>query len=445
MDLIKKWYQDFSKRLKTYSNLLIALIQKWYHQSLHGLLAPFKKKIDSTGMMGILKGQSLFVGLSQEQLQTITKYVRLVALSPNERVQNHPDMEGHNIYILLSGNLLASKRPKADLPAGDATEYGAGEVLNILRLTNPENSVNITSVLRPATCLVVDIDALSRDSHYINISTTLLTNMAHQFSERLQHTEQVLIKTNMIAMQSIAKQFEEIRIRVRFGMFIIRMIIVLCIYTLSLRGFEIIENTFVDPVILSYSFLLLVALVIYFNMLKTQLPLSEFGFSSKDWKASAIEGTIMAFFLFLIIMLIKLSIITFVPGYQHISLFEYETGIDSSLHIVNWRGPFAMLIYVVFVPVQEFLVRGGLQGSLFSFLSGSVQHRKWVSIVISNLIFITFHSHISFAFGAMTFLPGLAWGYLYSRHRTLVGVIVSHILVGISTVFILGARSLLGG
>ena len=36
------------------------------------------------------------------------------------------------------------------------------------------------------------------------------------------------------------------------------------------------------------------------------------------------------------------------------------------------------------------------------------------------------------------FLPGLFWGWLYARHGTLIGVSVSHILLGLWTVFVVG-------
>jgi hypothetical protein len=101
-------------------------------------------------------------------------------------------------------------------------------------------------------------------------------------------------------------------------------------------------------------------------------------------------------------------------------------------------------IYVLLSPVQEFVARGVLQGSLQEFLTGRNGVLK--AILISNLIFSTFHLFVSPYFAVAAFLSGIFWGWLYSRHRTLIGVSVSHILVGAWTLYFLGAHCIfLGG
>jgi membrane protease YdiL (CAAX protease family) len=48
------------------------------------------------------------------------------------------------------------------------------------------------------------------------------------------------------------------------------------------------------------------------------------------------------------------------------------------------------------------------------------------------------HLHMSFLFATLAFLPGLFWGWLFSRRRNLVGVTLSHAVVGGYVFFILG-------
>jgi membrane protease YdiL (CAAX protease family) len=43
----------------------------------------------------------------------------------------------------------------------------------------------------------------------------------------------------------------------------------------------------------------------------------------------------------------------------------------------------------------------------------------------------------------MAFLPGLFWGWLYSRHRTLIGVTISHILIGAWIFYFVGVHGIL--
>jgi membrane protease YdiL (CAAX protease family) len=57
---------------------------------------------------------------------------------------------------------------------------------------------------------------------------------------------------------------------------------------------------------------------------------------------------------------------------------------------------------------------------------------------MANALFAATHTHISPWFSLMAFVTGLMWGWLYARQRSLLGVFVSHTLVGIWAVKVLG-------
>lgn len=86
--------------------------------------------------------------------------------------------------------------------------------------------------------------------------------------------------------------------------------------------------------------------------------------------------------------------------------------------------------------MQELIVRGVLQSSFYEFITG--RHRNFWAILLSNLLFSITHMHLSLAASFIVFVPGLFWGWLYSRYRTLVGVIFSHLFIGIWAFFIVG-------
>ena len=60
------------------------------------------------------------------------------------------------------------------------------------------------------------------------------------------------------------------------------------------------------------------------------------------------------------------------------------------------------------------------------------------AVLLSTLMFTQIHLHLTPAYAIAVFFPSLFWGALYARHRTLVGVSVSHILIGIYVAFFLG-------
>jgi membrane protease YdiL (CAAX protease family) len=80
------------------------------------------------------------------------------------------------------------------------------------------------------------------------------------------------------------------------------------------------------------------------------------------------------------------------------------------------------------------VARSGIQSSMMMFLRS--RHRVSMSIFMSTLLFSATHLHTGFIFAAAVFPMGLFWGWLYSRHPTLVGVVCSHLLIGIWAVFV---------
>jgi len=92
--------------------------------------------------------------------------------------------------------------------------------------------------------------------------------------------------------------------------------------------------------------------------------------------------------------------------------------------------------YSVFAPVQEFIARGCFQSSFQNFLVG--KYKTLTAIVISNLMFSMTHLHISISFALLAFIPGLFWGWQYARHKTLIGISISHIVIGLSASIFIG-------
>jgi membrane protease YdiL (CAAX protease family) len=81
-----------------------------------------------------------------------------------------------------------------------------------------------------------------------------------------------------------------------------------------------------------------------------------------------------------------------------------------------------------------------MQTAFEEFLLGP--YRRFLAILVANLVFSMTHVHLSTFFALLVFVPGLVWGWLYSRHRTLLGISVSHIVVGLVAFSIVGFDAL---
>ncbi|HGC5656427.1 hypothetical protein SFB48_01050 [Legionella pneumophila] len=50
------------------------------------------------------------------------------------------------------------------------------------------------------------------------------------------------------------------------------------------------------------------------------------------------------------------------------------------------------------------------------------------------------HTHLGLTFASLTFIAGLFWGWLFHRQKSLLGVSVSHVILGVWSLFIVGLR-----
>jgi membrane protease YdiL (CAAX protease family) len=143
------------------------------------------------------------------------------------------------------------------------------------------------------------------------------------------------------------------------------------------------------------------------------------------------------------LVIIKWLIIFFVPAFHDFKLFDSGAFFNTEQMFTYQKYFLFMFFYVLLCPVQEFLVRGFIQTSMQALMDG---HSGWglvKVILLSNLVFASMHAHISFFFEISAFIPGLFWGWLYARQKTLVGVSVSHILIGVWAVFIVGFQNMI--
>jgi membrane protease YdiL (CAAX protease family) len=64
------------------------------------------------------------------------------------------------------------------------------------------------------------------------------------------------------------------------------------------------------------------------------------------------------------------------------------------------------------------------------------------SILVSNLVFAAAHSHTSFAFAMVAFLPGLFWGWIFARTNSLIVSAASHFIIGGAGIFLFGVEEM---
>ncbi len=111
------------------------------------------------------------------------------------------------------------------------------------------------------------------------------------------------------------------------------------------------------------------------------------------------------------------AIIT-VIGFVVVTIVGNSIGFKA-LHIdSNW-----LLFYILIsVPLQEIIFRGILQARLYRF-------GTFTAITIASVLYAVMHLQ-NLLLVMLTLIAGAAWGYSFSKRPTLIGPIVSHVVLG---------------
>ena len=317
------------------------------------------------------------------------------------------------------------------------------QALLIEHLANPTGTMNLDNFSAERTKLAFIHNALSVPLASPPVLTPSVTYRQSKFHNTVQPICNAAATTTpgpanddpMNALVQLA------RTRQLMGHFFISIILFLCCYTLVVERTANLSYDLGTSIFTAVCLLLgLLFPAILVVIKRTPLSLEFYGLNSAQWPAAIREAVLYSLPLLALTVLAKWIAVQIVPRCHHLDLFSGRL----TQSPVNGIYLLQLAIYIALAPVQEFIVRGVLQGSLQEFLTG--RHVRLKAVLISNLLFATFHLYLSPQYAVAVFLPGLVWGWLYTRHRTLIGVSVSHMLVGVWTLYVLGTHCFfLGG
>ncbi len=183
--------------------------------------------------------------------------------------------------------------------------------------------------------------------------------------------------------------------------------------------------------------------VLTYRGLRTSgIPMEQFGFRlALSWRALR-DVFLFSAILALAATAAKVCVIALIPAYASEPLFLVQAlsrGESVPIPGLTWAKYLTHIgIYLLIVPIQEIVFRGGLQSALSLVMHGSKRSIDWRSTLLASLIFMSAHMHRSLGLAFLVFVPSIFFGWIFSRHRTLVASSVAHMLVGGYSIFVLG-------
>jgi hypothetical protein len=409
---------------------------------------------------GALQKSSLFVSLSSKQLDQLIPLCKIGIYNANELIINENDIP-IDLYVIWEGSVEILKKSEDGTLLRIST-LQVGEVIGeIALLDNSPRSASVRA-LTPTKLLEISIADLkslaSEGSFYNQISSklsdlvkdiqikmneqpiyfSLISNLANTLSSRMRDTNQVTV-------DSLKSELELSNARVAMGKFMINLLSVLAIYMYTFKIIEKIASNTISTTAISLPIIIFFAAAVFMIMKSSGYSMKFYGLTMNNWLPAIIDSIAVSIILILCIALIKWLTISLVPQFNNLSLIHLNFGgVTSTNGTEQTNIPMLIILifaYLIFTPIQELIARGALQSSLQEFLSGP--SRVWWAIIISNVLFSVTHLHISIGLALSVFFPGLLWGWMYARHKTLIGVSLSHLLVGGMAFFVFDIKSIL--
>lgn len=381
-----------------------------------------------------LKKTKIFSSLTSEQLSLLAATATEITLPENE-VFLHENEISDEVYIIYEGEVEVFRKNPTSENHLQINILPAGSIIGEISLLDNAPRSAFVRTMKPSKLLALSIKKIqqlrddndpAKNSIYFKIVENLGKNLAT-----------TIRNTNTVILNSLSQELITTKARVTLSIVVILICLIMSFYTLDLDLLKYIQarsglgtETFLTIATA------LVGIGLYF-VKNAGYPLSLFGLTLRNWRPALREAILFTLPILAFLVLIKWLMIKYVSTWHDRSLFELFAMADlksayTTLVFTN------LATYIIFVPLQELIVRGSLQGPLQEILSSP--HRRLYAILISNILFGTLHTHISVLLSLPVFLLGLFWGWLYSRNQTLLGVIVSHWLVGIWAIFIVNIR-----
>jgi membrane protease YdiL (CAAX protease family) len=170
--------------------------------------------------------------------------------------------------------------------------------------------------------------------------------------------------------------------------------------------------------IITFGLLIVMVVLITLFLTNYSYPIQHWGLTWKGSKRSLIESLVYTTPIAVFAIVLKLI------------LMNTPSSALYGKPLLSWEfSSLQLLIYTVSSLAQEFICRGFIQTNVEQMLTG--RYRSAIAIVTTSVLFGVVHLHYSTPTMVVTILGGIFFGWLYSRHRTLVGITIAHYILGI--------------
>ncbi len=378
----------------------------------------------------------LFAHLKRDQIDRLRPHLKFSCHGAGELVVAEGQNSCHRIFIIIDGVVsLCKKAPHPATSGGPPVELetrGKFDIFGGLSVLDGR-PLSISAVAKTSVTLAtIDLSRRSADAPERSTRNVLVAELRRYMANYVRASIDYRI-------DSLVKEAEFAHYRSAVGSIVIAALSLLSFYTLALSSLPRFDR-YLDVNFALSPFIVMFFAAIFFPVIRRSgFPPAFFGIRFDNWKSATLfaSGASLAFIA--AFALLKWIIILGSPSLKDMTVFSWADVSAGGREVMAspWYW-FAVALYLLLTPVQEFVARCGIQAPLYAFLQGSELKRRGLAIVVSNLVFSAAHAHIGLGFALATFIPGLFWGWIFARTNSLLSVSLSHFMIGGAGIFLFG-------
>lgn len=377
-------------------------------------------------LVQFLKENELTKELSDPEIQTLLPFIEVKTYEEGTFLFKEGD-EGRELFLVKNGSLEVLKEIEKPQHLQQLGVISTGEFFGeMAHLENEKRSASVKT-LEKVEVLSLNLDRLQGDKAHETLYAKILAKIAKSVSKHLRETDRSLIET-------LGERLKRAQAYAQTSKTLIYFVILMTVwFNLStfINQFPAYRQTL--DLLFTSSLLVLFVLSAIILVRTSEYPLEFYGLTLKNWLKVSLEAIgytlpIMAFF-----FVLKWLLVNYVNIYRGNSIFTEKKDLPYILTL--------SVVYVVLAVIQEFIARGCIQSCFRNFFQG--EHRVFKAILFSNLSFQILHTVKEFWLGIASLFLGFFWGYLFEKQKSLVGVSISHALIGMWAFFILDFDTLI--
>jgi CRP-like cAMP-binding protein len=385
------------------------------------MAAPAQNQLSARELQALVADNPIFADFNAAQFETMLSIVEGIRRVEAGVFLLREGDRADTLFIIQTGRFEVVKREEQGEQLHRLATLGPGMSIGEIALLDRGPRSASVRALVGGTVLVIPIRAFERVTA---ADAQMKIALGHQLARRLR-------TINEVAVCSLRDRLHEALIRAEMGRLMCRLLIGTCLYMYALGVTIWLQQYLPSTTPISIVILLAFATSLFINIKTSSFPANAYGFNTRNWQVAVKEALLFSLPVAGLIVLAKAIMIHSIPALADEPLFDLYRSKHVSLPVAG----LLLLAYTVFAPVQEVIARA-VQSALMLYLRG--RFRVVLAILVSTMLFSATHLHTSLALALEVFPLGLFWGWLYLRNPTLIGVSLSHILLGQFAFFAVG-------